>query len=256
LGPRVNSYVAELAEYHIALIYRPGAVNRADELSRRPDLAPTDDDELMLVLPNHLFVPPETPSTAYVATRTKAENYDSDDTLVNSNSENPPLSIKAAATHDTVSPVLLDRQVIFSQKSGARTIRRWRTAHSLSQTGELWSKDGALVVVGNNELNRGLISLFHDSPTAGHPGITKTLALMKPYYWWPGMKGHITEYIKGCATCHRHLKEPACVLERKLENAARAWRTRLGLYALELACWDAWESLGVVEIARATKMSF
>ena len=27
LGPRVNGYVAELAEYHIALIYRPGAVN-------------------------------------------------------------------------------------------------------------------------------------------------------------------------------------------------------------------------------------
>jgi len=200
LGPRVNGYVAELAEYHIMLIYKPGAVNRADELSRRPDLAPTDDDELTLVLPNHLFVPPETPSTAYVATRTKAEDYDSDDTLVNSDSESPPLSIKAAA-HGTVSPVLLDKQVVFSQTSGARTIRRWRTAHSLSQTGELWSKDGALVVVGNNELNRGLISLFHDSPTAGHPGITKTLALMKPYYWWPGMKGHVTEYIKGCATC-------------------------------------------------------
>jgi len=47
-----------------ALIYKPGAANRADELSRRPDLAPTDDDELTLVLPNHLFVPPETPSTA------------------------------------------------------------------------------------------------------------------------------------------------------------------------------------------------
>jgi len=40
LGPRVNGYVAELAEYHIALVYKPGAVNRADELSRRPDLAP------------------------------------------------------------------------------------------------------------------------------------------------------------------------------------------------------------------------
>src|SRR5712672_1767139 len=200
LGPRVNGYVAELAEYHIALVYKPGAVNRADELSRRPDLAPTDDDELTLVLPNHLFVPPETPSTAFVATRTKAEDYDSDDTLVNPDSESPSLSIKAAAS-DTVSPALLDQQVAFSQKSGARTIRRWHTAHSLSRTGELWSKDGALVVVGNNELNRGLLSLFHDSPTASHPGITKTLALMKPYYWWPGMKGHVTEYIKGCATC-------------------------------------------------------
>jgi len=200
LGPRVNGYVTELAEYHIQLVYKPGAVNWADELSRRPDLTPTDDDELTLVLPDHLFVSPDTPATSYTTTRTKAENYDSDDTLVNTDDETPPLSIKAA-DHGTASLALLDRQVTFSQKSGARTIRRWCTAHSLSQTGELWSKDGTLIVVGNNELNRGLISLFHDSPTAGHPGITKTLALMKPYYWWPGMKGSVTEYIKGCATC-------------------------------------------------------
>jgi len=67
--------------------------------------------------------------------------------------------------------------------------------------------------VGNNKLHKGLISLFHDSTTARHPRITKTLALMKPYYWWPGMKGFVTEYIKGCATCqmtkvNTHLTKP------------------------------------------------
>ena len=36
----------------------------------------------------------------------------------------------------------------------------------------------------------------------------------------------------------------------------RAWRTRLGLNALELACWDAWESLGIMEIARTIKDRF
>src|SRR5712672_1802693 len=71
----------------------------------------------------------------------------------------------------------------------------------LSKSGDLWTKEGAFVVVGNNALQRGVISLFHDSTTAGHPGITKTLALMKPYYWWPNMKNFITEYIKGCTMC-------------------------------------------------------
>jgi RNase H-like domain found in reverse transcriptase len=42
LGPRVNGYVAELADYHIQLVYKPGVVNRADALSRRPDLVPED----------------------------------------------------------------------------------------------------------------------------------------------------------------------------------------------------------------------
>src|SRR5882757_8354264 len=37
--------------------------------------------------------------------------------------------------------------------------------------------------------------------TAGHPGITKTLALTQQYYWWPNMKNFATEYVKGCATC-------------------------------------------------------
>jgi len=87
------------------------------------------------------------------------------------------------------------------KKLEERTIRRWRMAHTLSKSGDLWTKEGAFVVVGNNTLKRGLISLFHDSTTAGHPGITKTLALMKPYYWWPNMKNFVTEYIKGCATC-------------------------------------------------------
>jgi len=33
LGPRVNGYVAELAKYHMQLVYKPGATNRADGLS-------------------------------------------------------------------------------------------------------------------------------------------------------------------------------------------------------------------------------
>ena len=55
--------------------------------------------------------------------------------------------------------------------------------------------------MADNALRRGVISLFHDQETAGHPGITKTLQLIAPYYWWPNMKTFITEYIKGCATC-------------------------------------------------------
>ena len=130
MGPRVNGYVAELAEYHIQLVYKPGAVNRADKLSQRPDLAPTDEDELVLVLPNHLFVSPDAPTTTYTVTRTKPENYDSDDTLVPSDDDEPTFAIKAA-TPSKFSPEQLDRQVAFSQVSGARLLQRWCTAHSL-----------------------------------------------------------------------------------------------------------------------------
>ena len=64
-----------------------------------------------------------------------------------------------------------------------------------------WYHGTALVVVANNELRRGVISLFHDHKASGHLGITKTLQLTAPYYWWPNMKTFITKYIRGCATC-------------------------------------------------------
>ena len=78
---------------------------------------------------------------------------------------------------------------------------RWQTTHRLEdKQGALW-KGSALVVVGNNDLKREVITLFYNSPTAGHPGIVKTMELLGQYYWWPGMRNDITNYIKGCATC-------------------------------------------------------
>ena len=64
-----------------------------------------------------------------------------------------------------------------------------------------WYHGTALVVVVNDKLRRGVISLFHDHKASGHPGITKTLQLIAPYYWWPNMKTFVMEYIKGCTTC-------------------------------------------------------
>jgi Integrase zinc binding domain len=80
-------------------------------------------------------------------------------------------------------------------------IQQWRLGHKLSKQGALWTKNGALVVVGNNDLKRGVISLFHDPPTVGHPGIAKTMTLTAQHYWWPGMKDFITTYVKGCTNC-------------------------------------------------------
>jgi len=200
LGPRVNGYVVELAEYHIQLVYKPGATNQANGLSQQLDLVPEDNDELIIVLPDHLFIPPEAPTKQFTATRMKAEDYNSDTTAVESDTENTPL--KARATLETSpSGYDLDALVHSTQKMEDKTIRRWRMAHTLSKSGDLWTKDSAFVVVGNNALKRGVISLFHDSTMAGHPGITKTLAAIKPYYWWPGIKNFVTEYVKGCATC-------------------------------------------------------
>jgi len=96
----------------------------------------------------------------------------------------------------------LDQKVKLAQYPNQSRLKEWASLHNLSLLdGTHWHHRTALVVVADNELRRGVTSLFHDHKTAGHPGITKTLQLISPYYWWPGMKMFITEYIKGCATC-------------------------------------------------------
>jgi hypothetical protein len=62
IGQRVAGYIAEYEQYDIQLAYRPGASNRADALSRRLDYAPDPyNNEPVIALPEHLFVPLNTP---------------------------------------------------------------------------------------------------------------------------------------------------------------------------------------------------
>jgi hypothetical protein len=73
-----------------------------------------------------------------------------------------------AASIDTTIPAMMaaqhDHQEYF--KSIAKK-------YSLYQNGHLWFHPAnRLIVPENNELKWGVISLFHDSITAGHPGTT------------------------------------------------------------------------------------
>ena len=57
IGPRVAGYLPEREQYNILLEYKPGATNRADELSRREDhdtgSNPINED--VTVWPDHYF---------------------------------------------------------------------------------------------------------------------------------------------------------------------------------------------------------
>jgi Integrase zinc binding domain len=90
-----------------------------------------------------------------------------------------------------------------SLKKNQIQLNTWHRAHGIKhRPGDLWWKGTSLVIVGNDDL--GVISLFHDHITAGHPRIVKTAQNIAQYYWWPGMRNHITQYIKGCAMCQMH----------------------------------------------------
>ena len=67
----------------------------------------------------------------------------------------------------------------------------------------LWYQQQAIVVPKYLRLRTWIMQEFHDSPYAGHMGVSKTLQLIKRYYWWPRMKQDVAKYIKHCPSCQR-----------------------------------------------------
>ena len=94
----------------------------------------------------------------------------------------------------------IDEHIRSHQSRQQDVLDKWATTYPLTQSDGLhWYGDR--LVIMEDSLERGVISLYHDSMTAGHPGILNTTWAIARDYWWPAMKKDVTEYVKGCTTC-------------------------------------------------------
>jgi hypothetical protein len=59
-------------------------------------------------------------------------------------------------------------------------------------------KGSCIVVPDNYNLRKLIIRETHDSPYAGHYGITKTLRTVGKLFWWPSLKVDVTDFISSC----------------------------------------------------------
>ncbi|KAI2664083.1 Transposon Tf2-6 polyprotein [Labeo rohita] len=50
-------------------------------------------------------------------------------------------------------------------------------------------------------LRTRVIQWVHSSLSSGHPGISRTLRLVRNSFWWPSMTKDITTYVKACSLC-------------------------------------------------------
>ena len=93
--------------------------------------------------------------------------------------------------------------VIMHQKTeeGKAQLKKWSNTYQFIQKDGVTYKDSQTVVSGGNDLKRGVIHFYHETPSAGHLGIGNTYELMKRDFWWPNMKQDAEQYVKGCAAC-------------------------------------------------------
>ena len=53
------------------------------------------------------------------------------------------------------------------------------------------------------ELQREIVQRYHDTLTAGHPGILETYMAVSQERWWLGLLTFIHSYVNGCAQCQQ-----------------------------------------------------
>ena len=155
----------------------------------------------------------------------------------------------------------LEQQCKWAQYSAQDRLKQWASAHGLSTLdGTHWYHGTTLVVMEDNVLRRGVTSIFHDSLTTGHPGISKTLHLLSQYYWWPNMKHDITEYIKGCTACqmtkvNTRLTHPLLYPITPAENA-RPFETIAMDFIMKLPVSGGYNTILTITNTDCSKVSF
>ena len=77
-------------------------------------------------------------------------------------------------------------------------MQRWKKN---STTQGLLLHKGTVCVPSDNDIRLQILYECHDSPSAGHPGIRKTYALVRSHFYWPQMHKSIEHYVVHCQQC-------------------------------------------------------
>ena len=98
----------------------------------------------------------------------------------------------------------LKRQIQLDQVDKKDIIKQWKDSHGLQEQENCWWKGTAVVVTQPEEMATELLQQYHNTPTAGHPGITKTIRQIIKDYWWPDVRKYAQRYVQGCRVCQQN----------------------------------------------------
>jgi len=128
---------------------------------------------------------------------------------------NPRMDLKEAQKQDPV----LSKLILFKYKNRSRPeFSEWAGDPTLRrfwyQYDRLFLRDNILVrsvrkdshipryaVVVPESLVQEVLRGIHDSPFAGHLGVTRTLDRIRERFYWPGMRESVESHIRECSAC-------------------------------------------------------
>ena len=107
---------------------------------------------------------------------------------------------------------------------------------SLQKVDGLWYLNGKMVIPACTDLKQKLLAEHHDVVYSGHAGNKKTLESLSRFYWWPGMRGEVRQYVEHCDSCQRNksstqkpagLLQPLPIPEGKWNSIGIDWIVKL-----------------------------
>jgi transposase InsO family protein len=115
---------------------------------------------------------------------------------------------------------------------------------------------GRIFVPDNDDVQLRILRTRHDHPLAGHPGIAKTVEIIRRDFYWPKMRKFVDRYVSHCQECVRnkaHRHKPYGLL-KPLPIAERPWSSISIDYIEQLPISNGHDSILVI-VDRLTKMA-
>jgi hypothetical protein len=223
---KLNNWATEINSWDADIIFRPGKENVvADALSRAPiPIQPNDPD--MFDEPNDIMYTPLA-ALAYCTTTLSElqiqQRNDKDLMKIISDLTNAPVGLITQQPDSVIQNNILKKYITSFQSSNLQTeflfqisdispvclhSRQCNTANKTQSSAPLPNTSQRRnhkypVPVIPTSMKLQIMSLFHDSPEAGHLGVKKTLVRIKSRCYWNNMNKEIRQYIHTCEICQK-----------------------------------------------------
>jgi len=221
-----------LGTYDYVIIPKPGKLNQADALSRRPDHKEgiaSDNAECVLLDPSKFLLKPE--QFHIWALHNTAIPTGLDDEL------HAALIEAIKIDNSTGMGEKLKKLITSRPRQVTKGLQDWNYESGL------FLYKGLVFVPDNENVRCKVMQQFHDN-TMGHPGQWKTVELITCEYWWPGITEFVKSYIKGCAICQTtKIKPPVKVPLKPNEIPLGIWETITMDFIVDLPLSNGYDSI-------------
>jgi hypothetical protein len=214
-----------LQRFDYILIHKPGALNKADGLSRRLDhkegVEHDNENQIVLTLDKFLRQPTVgrglTLEDPIISQRIRVRTAEAVELLGDQ-------ELKERIEKCTE----LDNEVIMALKTIKESGPR-----SLSKGLQEWNFEdnliifrGKIYVPKDESIRTEVVQSCHDPVIMGHPGQFKTLEMVQRNFWWPGMSSFVKDFVDGCLVCQetKNITHPTRVPLQPTETPERPFQ--------------------------------